>query len=395
MSTKFRQGSALVMVILMATCLGILSLSYFRATRENRHSGQWFGHRCIAREAAQMIHEESFASLLRDCRDRRSQLFWFLLGAVSGAQNDFRLPFSRQNIARILPDGFDCEFSSQLKVVSFKKSGPDGNRYMSANEGHGILAIITRVEIFKKGSEKRVVTGRHYLEIHHDYLVASVISSDKAGSRLKNALLVRKNREFDRQNIVNTGAAQLLIYQTERAAIPESPEFLKVYSDYSLWARRNLSLSDLERLKIIDAKTKTINLSGINHCREAVVFDGAWQIRGQGVLIADSFAFNDSIKKAGSDDLAVFYARRGKITINTSNEIHAALIAVNNNYTGSIESSRALNLNGLIICDRLNIDTWGPEEHVLVYDRAFSDNEKAYQINVSRWVNYRRSSEKS
>lgn len=393
MSTNFRRGSALIIVIIIATCLGILSMSYFNASRESRHSEQWFEHKNIAREAATMLHEEAFASLLKDCRDQRSQIFWFLLGTVSGAQNELRLSFARQNIAKIFPEGYSCEFSSQLKVINFNNTKPDGQAYAAKNEGHGILAVITKVEIFYTRGPKKTAVAKYFLEIHHDYIVASMLGCNKSESKFKNALMIRKNREFDGQNIIRSGNTQLLTYQTDNASPTINPENIKVYNQFSLWARRGLSIEDLYRLKIIDTTTRTINLSGINHCSEAITLDGQWQIRGQGVLIADSFTINDSIKKAGSSDLAVFYARRGSIHINTSNEIHAALVAINDSYSGTVEAAKALNLNGLMLIDRLNLQTWSQDEHILVFDRAFLDCEKAYQINISRWINYRRGSE--
>ncbi len=395
MPTNSRTGSALLVVMVIATCLGVLALSYYRVARESRHSEKWHELRNTAIEAARTIHEEAYATLFKDLKNQRSQIFWFLLGAVSGAKNELKLPFARQNLGRIIPDGFDCDFSCELKVISFKATAPDGQPYYGKHEGHGILAILTRVEIFNHRDKARVPVSRHYLEMHHDYLVASMVSPGKTGSPFKNALMVRKQRDFDGQNAISANNVQMLTYQTDAPPLPAELENMQAFDRFSLWARRDLSLEDLRRLRIIDTTTRTLNLNGINHCRGAISLDGQWQVRGQGVLIADSFTINDSVKKAESNDLAILYARRGNIRVNTSNEVHAALIAINKNGTGTVEAARALNLNGMILADRLNLQNWSPDEHVIVYDRALSDPDKAFQISISRWVNFRRSGEQS
>lgn len=383
------------MVLVIAACLGMLALSYFRVARESRHSEKWHELRSTAEEAAKAIHEEAYATLLKDLKNQKSQLFWFLLGAVSGARNEIRLPFAQQNLSKIIPEDFECRFACELKVTSFKTDAPDKKPYSGKHEGHGILGIFTRVEIFNRQGNRNKPVSRHYLEMHHDYLVASVLSPGPDGSPLKNALMLRKQRDFDGQNSISSENATLLTFQTDAPPLPPQLENLKVYDRYSLWARRDLDLENLQRLRILDTTTRTLNLNGINHCRGSVCLDGQWQIRGQGVLIADSFIINDAVKKAESNDLAIFFARRGNIRINTANEIHAALVAVNDSGTGTVESTEPLNLNGMILADRLNLQNWSRSEHVIVYDRALSDPDKTYQISVSRWVNYRRSGEAS
>lgn len=395
MLIKKRQGSVLLMVLVIAACMGMLALSYYRVARESRHSEKWHELRNTAEEAAIAIHEEAYATLLKDLKNPKSQLFWFLLGAVSGARNDMRLPFSRQHLEKILPDGFACNFDCELKVVSFKSDAPEKRSYAGKHEGHGILAIMTRVEIVNKKARRKVPVSRHYLEIHHDYLVASMLSPGSDGSALKNVLLLRKQRDFDGLNKISADTKTLLTFQTDAPSLPQQIENLRVFNRFSLWARRDLSLDDLQRLRIMDTTTRTLNLNGINHCRGAINLRGEWQIHGQGVLIADSFTIDDSVKKVESSDIAVLFARRGNIRINTKNEIHAALIAINESGTGTVESTSPLNLNGMILADRINMQNWSGNEHIVVYDPILADADKAYQISVSRWVNFRRSGETS
>ncbi len=395
MSIRRNNGSALLIVMVVAISLGVLALSYFRVARENRHSEKWYELRNAAIEAARTIHEEAYATLHRDLKNPKSQAFWFILGAVSGARNELKLPFTRQNLDRIIPDGFSCRYSCELKIVSFKTASPDGRPYFGRNEGHGIVAIQAKVEIFGNRDRQRLPIAQYYLEMQHDYLVASMLSPDSSGSPFKSALILRRQREYDGKNAISGSNLQLLTYQTDAPPLPEKIENLQVFDRYALWARKDLSFEDLIRLRVIDPRTRTLNLSGINHCRGTIRLDGQWQIRGQGVLIADGFEINDSIKKSEGSDLAIFYARRGKIRVNTGNEIHAALIAINHSGTGTVEAARPLNLNGMILADRLFLQNWSPDEHIIVYDRALNEPEKAYQISISRWVTFRRSGETS
>lgn len=394
-STKHNSGSVMLLILIVAISLGILSLSYFRFARESHHSEKWYELRSLATEAANGIHEEAFAKIQKNLKNQKSQVFWFLLGAVNGARNDLKLQLSRQHLKELIPDRYSLNFSCELKVVNFKAAAPNNRPYFGKHEGHGILAITTRVEIFDRRSKTKTPVARHQLEIHHDYLVASMLSPNKKGSLLKNAIMVRKQRDFDNLSTISCYNTQLLAYQTDAPPITPDIEHLRIFDRYSLWARRNLSIEELRSLKIIDTDTRTLNLNGISHCRGTIIFDGQWQIRGQGVLIADSFVINDTIRKSDSSDLAILYARRGKISVNTSNEIHAALIAINDSGTGTIEAGRSLNLNGMILVDRLDLQKWQQDEHVIVFDKSLSDQEKAYQISISRWINYRRSGENS
>ena len=383
------------MVMVLAACLGMLSLSYFRVARESLHTGKWHELKYTACEAARSLQEEAYATLVKDLKNQKSQAFWFMLGAVSGARNEMRLPFARQNLEKMLPEGYGCDFSCELKIVSFKAVSPDGRPYFGRYEGHGILGIITRVEIFVRSDKQRKPVGRHTLEAHHDYLVASMLSPDSHGLPLKNALIVRKQRDFDSKSTIESDAVQLLTYQNEPPGSIEHPENLQVFDRYSLWARRDLSVEDLQRLRILDTTTRTLNLNGINHCRGSISLDGQWQIRGQGVLIADSFVISASLKKTDPTALAIFFARNGNICVNTSAEIHAALIAINRNGSGQVDARQPMNLNGMLLADILNLQNWSPGKHTIVYDRMLSDPEKTFQISVSRWVNYLGSGEKS
>jgi len=169
----------------------------------------------------------------------------------------------------------------------------------------------------------------------------------------------------------------------------QTPENLKVYNNFSLWSKRGMHRSDLINQKIVDFDNRVISISGINHCHGHIEFSGDFKFKGQGVLIADSFSINGSMAKQDTKDLIVLYARTGKITVNSKDEIQAALIAVNKNFSGTIEATQPLNLTGLILADRINLNNWSHHEHRAIYDPVFSKPEEAYQISFSPWLNQR------
>lgn len=385
-----RQGSMLMLAILFATTLSLFSLTYFRVARETQSNDYRNEQGVIARKIARVAHDEAFSQLVMAGKNSKSQIFWFLLGAVSGVQSEIKLPFARQNASKLLPPGFACEFFCSARVVSFVNNGPDGKKYAGKHEGHGIIALTVETTITNE-KNRRALPVTHRLELHHDYLVASMICSDEYGSKLKKVFLTRKDRSFYDQTIFSGDNATLIASQAEMLPHDTPPESLQLYNKFSLWARRNLTSDSLHRLKILDESTNTIRISGINHCDGTLDLNGPWQIKGQGVLIADSFTVNGSLTKTQSDDLLVLFARKGNIRVNTSEPVEAALIAANRSFSGTIESTSQLKLKGLIVADRINLNNWSSFEHKVVYDPVFANNEKAYQISFSPWILFRSS----
>ncbi len=383
----------LMLAILFATTLSLFSLTYFRVARETQSNDFRNEQGAIARKIARVAHDEAFSQLVMAGKNPKSQIFWFLLGAVSGVESEIKLPFARQNASKLLPPGFACEFFCSAKVVSFVNNGPDGKKYASRHEGHGIIALTVKTTITNE-KNRRAIPVTHRLEFQHDYLVASMVCSDEYGSKLKKVFLTRKDRSFYDQTVFSGDTATLIASQATMLPHDTPPESLQLYNRFSLWSRRSLTPESLHHLEILDEKSRTIKISGINHCNGHLDFDGSWKIQGQGVLIADSFSINGSLTKTHSDDLLVLFARKGNIKVNTSALVEAALIATNRNFSGTIESSSQLNLNGLITADRINLNNWSSSEHRVFYDPVFANNEKAYQISFSPWVLFRSSGAK-
>ena len=63
-------------------------------------------------------------------------------------------------------------------------------------------------------------------------------------------------------------------------------------------------------------------------------------------------------------------------------------MAINRNYTGTVEAKKQLDLSGMLLADYLNLDNWSNSVHTIDFDKAFAAGDKAYQINISPWVTY-------
>lgn len=374
--------------VFVATSLFIFSFTWFRVSRETGAIETRIEQKAIAGEIAVMIHEEASLQLKRAGTNQKSPLFWHFLRAVSGEKIEIRLPFARAHAAKLLPPGFACEFSCSARVVEFRKNDPEGRRYGAKNEGHGIVALTIDVSVTNERS-RRPLPVSYQLEKHHDYIIASMICSDEYGSKLKKVLLTRKERSFYDQSLFSGENATLVASQSTMLPPGQTPENLKVYNHYSLWTRRGMKKGDLENLKIVDFENRIININGINHCHGHIDLPGNFKYQGQGVLIADSFSINGSLTRQEKNDLLVLFARNGKITVNSTEKVQAALVAINRNYSGTIESAQPLNLFGLILTDRINLNNWSQNEHRVVYDPIFLNPEETYQISFSPWLNLR------
>ncbi|EKD83519.1 MAG: hypothetical protein ACD_39C00620G0002 [uncultured bacterium] len=383
-STK--HGSVLVLAVFIAISLTILSISYFRMMRAVRSTDHRLGQQFVAREIALMIREEAMSIIQRDCRDRRSQLFWFLLGSAAGAQMEMRLPLAGENISRLIQPGYTCEFSSKLKVVNFISHDHNNHDYASEKEGHGILAMLVEVSLTDERSGRKSIAAKENLHTQYDYLVSSVLCLDERGSKLRKPLILRHdNQVFDEYSCLKVSGFN----EGPVNGNSEDVSNLELYDKTTLWTARNLRAADLRRMQIIDDEHKILNVNGIFHCTEKLDLDGDWQIQGKGAIIADSFSINGALKKSSEDDLLVIYARKGKIVVNTEQKVEAALIAINSGFSGTVESKKPLNLSGMLLADYLNLENWSNSIHKIDFDKALSDSDKAFQINVSPWINFR------
>lgn len=246
------------------------------------------------------------------------------------------------------------------------------------------MAVQIEVNLLDERTGQKSSIVKEALHTQYDYLVAATLDLNSHGSKLRQPLLLRHDRQvFDQYS-----SLQVEEYEP-RLANEEKPADFKLYDRITLWSARNLSRADLRQRQIIDEERKIINLSGICHCNEALNFDGDWQIKGKGVIIADSFNITGALKKADDEDILVLYARKGKIIVNTPQKIEAVLVSINESHNGTVEAKQALHLSGMLVADYLNLNDWSNSTHKISFDKGLLAVDKSYQISVSPWTNFR------
>jgi hypothetical protein len=190
-------------------------------------------------------------------------------------------------------------------------------------------------------------------------------------------------------------------YQGSRISVDATgKDGLRPYRHINLYARRLYTQLDLERCGILDRKRGLLRLRGITAVDGPVEIglpDGKpVRIEGQGVLISEEggFRIRSGITKDGPDDLCILVSKKGPITIETSEEIQASLVAINDTCTGAVLPQRPMHLNGSLAVDRLETDSWAKSrDHLLRYDPALRPDRSIYQIALSPISIFRQFSE--
>ncbi|MFZ2959360.1 MAG: hypothetical protein WA705_20935 [Candidatus Ozemobacteraceae bacterium] len=178
------------------------------------------------------------------------------------------------------------------------------------------------------------------------------------------------------------------------------------YEYFNLWHRRSLTAGQMKSLGIINETEGTINLRGIVHTKDPIVFEppptGTWIIHGQGVIIGASFVIKAPFKKADPRSLCILYARKDNIIVETSDRVEAVLIALGSSKPLSVIAKAPMQLFGALIVDRLGISKpngepiWAEGDHAIFYDDLLKESDPAkfaYQINISNWITFSRISE--
>ncbi|MBF0502867.1 MAG: hypothetical protein HQM09_22220 [Candidatus Riflebacteria bacterium] len=172
---------------------------------------------------------------------------------------------------------------------------------------------------------------------------------------------------------------------------------LKPYNHINLQVRTLQTQSELQTLGYLDVTKGELRIRGILRVFDDVVFDKPLKIIGQGVLIANSFYLREKLVKSDpANDFIVLYAREGNISIDTSNEIDAALVAINDNADGRVrvQPGKKMNLKGMLAADYLDTSAWPSGlAHVIHYDPAFQPADDQYQVNISNWITFMRMTE--
>jgi hypothetical protein len=166
------------------------------------------------------------------------------------------------------------------------------------------------------------------------------------------------------------------------------------FRHYNLYGRRFVNAGELESAGIIDRAAGAVRLRGV------ISVDGPlelgepnrpWLIHGQGVLIAPRVRVLGGLTKAGPSDLAIVFARLGEITVETSQELHVGLIAINDGLSGRVRANQPLNLLGNLVVDELDLPNWtsaGP--HLIRFDPAFRVDQPVLQVDLSPWITFQR-----
>ncbi|MBF0547682.1 MAG: hypothetical protein HQM08_24800 [Candidatus Riflebacteria bacterium] len=175
-------------------------------------------------------------------------------------------------------------------------------------------------------------------------------------------------------------------------------EGFRPFNFFSLWNRKLLPVGRLEEIGYLCPTEGLIKPRGIIHCQGSLEFvpvnGGDWKIKGQGVIIADSFVISAGIQKSGPEDLLILFTRKGGIRVTTDRPIEAVLIATNDNENGSIVCQQPLKLKGALICDLLETYRWVDGKHLIEYDSLLKNSDEyQYQICLSNWTNFVRMAE--
>ncbi|MBF0407195.1 MAG: hypothetical protein HQM10_07570 [Candidatus Riflebacteria bacterium] len=175
-------------------------------------------------------------------------------------------------------------------------------------------------------------------------------------------------------------------------------EGFRPFNFFSLWSRKSFPVDELQKINFLSPDEGLIKPRGIIHCKGPFNLSpngsGQWKIKGQGVIIADSFNIAAGITKSGPDDLLVMFTRKGSIRIDTDKRLEVVLMAINDNENGSILVQKPLNLKGALICDLLETYRWADGNHQIEYDPILkSTTDYQYQICLSPWTNFVKMSE--
>ncbi|MBF0543014.1 MAG: hypothetical protein HQM08_01205 [Candidatus Riflebacteria bacterium] len=117
------------------------------------------------------------------------------------------------------------------------------------------------------------------------------------------------------------------------------------------------------------------------------------QLKGQGIIFANRIFIEGSIRKTNPSDLLILFAFE-ELRVNTSDQVDAVLVSINDDRNGRVIPERPLNLFGALITDRLSTQNWGSGNHQIKYDPLLkSPTETLYKINILRWMNFFRVTE--
>jgi hypothetical protein len=176
------------------------------------------------------------------------------------------------------------------------------------------------------------------------------------------------------------------------ATVIESSESFQAWNHVNLMNRRMLSETTLRELGIIDEKNKVLRLNGCEWIAGDITIGNPgeeYTVSGKGVLLANgNIRIGASLRKSGPEDIAVFFTRRGTITVEGTT-VEASLIAMGGG-SSSLIFQRPTVVKGAIIADALNTNSWAPGAYRFEYDPILKGNVDHYVVNLSTSHSFQR-----
>lgn len=390
-SVNAKNGSLMVVVVFVMLMLSFIAISYFRFATSCQSFDLQLEQREMARIMADAGMREAIERISASLFDSSRPEFQYLVSAIPESRHDLELPLTRAFSAKILPRGYALKLASELKILAFSNHDQLNQPYPVDKEGHGILQIKVAAEVQRAGM-RRVITAE--LVSVQDYLVSSMVfgeflpsATEDSTAIFEHPLVLRSNIGHVESNRASLNGVEIKIdgnlnkpmASCWSSAIPD-----KFYDSYALWSLRNASFDDLAATKVICNDHKRLNINGIIHCRDPVVLDGDWTIRGRGVLIVNGFVINGALIKERPEDFIIIYARRSNVMLGSAGPIQAGIITTAGN---RVTVKERLNLEGFVVTDNIKFGSFTAREHQIRYDPVFAQLAGQLCVSLSKWPN--------
>ncbi len=377
-------GSTITLTMVILGALSLIALSYFNVIKNSAFIAGRHKKKMIAEQLNFALYSLMYEKIKLEAASPNSDIYNFFLNSQAGSNLEIKIPEEINKSLGELAKKHECKFSCRLHMLDIIRKTPAGLNYDWAKEGHGIFSVT--ISISMKADTFFPADNEFVFEKHHEYLIAALNTKDNF---LKNTVATRDNSLEKMLAEANEDAVSIHAIKPGSSSLlaTAKPKHMP-YDKVTLYRYKNLSANDLERLNIINTAEKTINLSGIIHSRANITFDGNWKINGRGVLMANSFVFKGCLEKTSTDDLAIFYARKGRIDIETDQRVCGVLIATNAAGNGTITAKRPSDIQGLIFADKIDMKHWVTGNHIIEWDETLNIIGNSYTISFSNWPLY-------
>ena len=184
-------------------------------------------------------------------------------------------------------------------------------------------------------------------------------------------------------------------FDKNSGAVGDSSESLQGWFHVNLMGRRMLTEKALREIGTIDETNKTLNLNGNEWVAGDLTIGNPgeeYTVCGKGVLLANgNIRINAAIRKRGPEDMAVFFTRRGLITV-AAPKVEASLVALGTGANNVVFLGPAV-VRGAFAVDVLNPANWAPGKYRFEYDPLLKGNQDQYVINLTTAHSFQRFNE--